>query len=529
MPNDVNLFAFPIVRLTLAYLLHSTLLLGGTWLFLRVARVRSWALRERMWKLAVIVPLITAAMPLPAAWSRSAGRLSFERFVPELPSAESDVAQVEEPKRVPIVAVGLSADVDKTLDVDDAPRAAEPRMVGQGPRLKEYGGFRPTFFANVRSTEGGPALAKPRWPHPTTRTPETEPRAVEGSFGAAAVTAICYTVLTFFILGTLHVIRRSLVFARSLRDCRPVLDESICAVLADVLYRANVRRRVRLLVSAADRAPAAFGIFRWTIVLPQALIPTLKPDELRALLGHEVAHLARGDALWLWIGRILCACCAFQPLNFLARAQLRLAAEFLSDEWAVRNSANRFALARCLTRVAEWSAHLEPQSLELAAVGSRSNLSDRVERLILEPRRTDFWDVGRRRWLVWAAALLAAFGLECSAPRTSLLAEPPSGAPNGAIAETQPDIQPVTKPTLDDALQSLSEETRDLLSDLKQVDRLLRQSIPSDSAIEIITGRLEWRAARLAETQARLTRHREPASKHAHAGTEPRGPSHSGK
>src|SRR5580704_10830088 len=342
MPNDVNLFAFPIVRLTLAYLLHSTLLLGGTWLFLRVARVRSWALRERMWKLAVIVPLITAAMPLPAAWSRSAGRLSFERFVPELPSAESDVAQVEEPKRVPIVAAGLSADVDKTLDVDDAPRAA-------------------------------------------------------------ALTAICYTVLTFFILGTLHVIRRSLVFARSLRDCRPVLDESICAVLADVLYRANVRRRVRLLVSAADRAPAAFGIFRWTIVLPQALIPTLKPDELRALLGHEVAHLARGDALWLWIGRILCACCAFQPLNFLARAQLRLAAEFLSDEWAVRNSANRFALARCLTRVAEWSAHLEPQSLELAAVGSRSNLSDRVERLILEPRRTDFWDVGRRRWLVWAA------------------------------------------------------------------------------------------------------------------------------
>ncbi len=163
-------------------------------------------------------------------------------------------------------------------------------------------------------------------------------------------------------------------------------------------------------------------------MLPQALIPTLQPDELRALLGHEVAHLARGDALWLWLGRILCACFAFQPLNFLARGQLRLAAEFLCDEWAVRNSASRFALARCLTRVAEWTGHLAPQPLELAALGPRSNLSERVERLILEPRRADRWDSGRRRWLVWAAAFVAAFGLECSAPRTSLLAEPPRRA-----------------------------------------------------------------------------------------------------
>ena len=532
MPNDVNLFAFPIVRLTLAYLLHSTLLLGGTWLFLRVARVRSWALRERMWKLAVILPLITATMPLPAAWSRSAGRLSFERFVPELPSAESDVAQVEEPKRVPIVAVGLSADADKTLNMDDAPRAAEPRMVGHGPRLKDYRGFRPTFFANVRSTEGGPALAKPRWSHPTTRTPETEPRAVEGSFGAAA--------------GHSHLLHRADVF-HPRHAARDPAFARVCPVTARLPAgprRINLRGARRYVVQserAASRAaarvgprierPAAFGIFRWTIVLPQALIPTLKPDELRALLGHEVAHLARGDALWLWIGRILCACFAFQPLNFLARARLRLAAEFLCDDWAVRNSANRFALARCLTRVAEWSAHLEPQSLELAAVGSRSNLSDRVERLILEPRRTDFWDVGRRRWLVWAAALLAAFGLECSARRGQACWRNHQEwrTERSDCPKHNQTFQPVTKPTLDDALQSLSEETRDLLSDLKQVDRLLRQSIPSDSAIEIITGRLEWRAARLAETQARLTRHREPASKHAHVGTEPRGPSHSGE
>ena len=125
MPNDVNLFAFQIARLTLAYLLHSTLLLGGTWLFLRVVRVRSWALRERMWKLAVILPLITAAIPLPAAWSRSAAGLNFERLMPRTSRTESSVAQVEESTRQPLVAVGLSADAAKTLGIVDATRSTD--------------------------------------------------------------------------------------------------------------------------------------------------------------------------------------------------------------------------------------------------------------------------------------------------------------------------------------------------------------------------------------------------------------------
>ncbi len=229
-------------------------------------------------------------------------------------------------------------------------------------------------------------------------------------------------------------IRRSIVFRRSLFDCRPSDDEPICDLLTDVLRRANVGRRVRLLVSTSDRPPAAFGLFRWTIVLPQELIPTLQPDELRALLGHEVAHLARGDAVWLWIGRIACACFAFQPLNFLARGRLRLAAEFLCDDWAVRNSANRFALARCLTRVAEWTAQFSPQPVELAALGSRSSLSERVESLIRNRPCADSWDSGHRLLLVWPAALAIACGLACCAankfiggPREPRLARRRSG------------------------------------------------------------------------------------------------------
>src|ERR1700722_3891656 len=110
MPNDMHLVTFPIARLALAYLLHSTLLLGGTWLVLRATRLRSWALEERLWKWAVILPLITAAIPLPASWSRPLARLNFER--PALPPHESETAPVEV-TRHPVIAIESSL-IDQT-------------------------------------------------------------------------------------------------------------------------------------------------------------------------------------------------------------------------------------------------------------------------------------------------------------------------------------------------------------------------------------------------------------------------------
>jgi hypothetical protein len=296
-------------------------------------------------------------------------------------------------------------------------------------------------------------------------------------------------------------------------------------VLADVLRRANVARRVRLLVSTSDRPPAAFGLFRWTIVLPHELIPTLQPDEFRALLGHEVAHLARGDAVWLWIGRIACACFAFQPLNFLARARLRLAAEFLCDDWAVRNSANRFALARCLTRVAEWTAQFSPQPVELAALGSRSSLSERVESLIVSGPRADSWDSGHRRLLVWPAALAIACGLACCAPRTSLLADPVSRVSHVAGPDSQEPSQLDAKAIRAAALESLDQETRDLVSELQRVEILLKRANSPDPAVRAAAVRLHKRAVRLVNDRERMAARQFSTSSAAFAPTASREPS----
>jgi beta-lactamase regulating signal transducer with metallopeptidase domain len=486
MPNDMHLVTFPIARLALAYLLHSTLLLGGTWLVLRATRLRSWALEERLWKFAVVLPLITAAIPLPPSWSRPLARLNFERVVTPSQKLVPATAPVEV-TRHPLVAIGSSpADQTDLPVMDDAARGAQPTVASSEARR-----FQATPMSRALPTRDA-------------QTFETAPTADTAFLSASVVAGIFYTVVTFLVVGTFHVIRRSIVFRHALRDCRLAEDDPICDVLADVLRRANVRRRVRLLVSTSDRPPAAFGLFRWTIVLPQELIPTLQPDELRALLGHEVAHLARGDAVWLWIGRIACACLAFQPLNFLARGRLRLAAEFLCDDWAVRNSANRFALARCLTRVAEWSARFSPQPVELAAVGAESSLSERVESLIVERPRDDAWNSRARRLFVWTVAMAVACGLARSAPRSSVLAEPPIRVSPVALPDSSTHSQSDAKASWTDALTSLNHETRDLLSDLRRVEQLLKGKTPPNPALAAVAVRLKSRVTALVNDQARL-------------------------
>src|SRR5262249_23921782 len=139
---------------------------------------------------------------------------------------------------------------------------------------------------------------------------------------------------------------------------------------------------VQLLSAPDDPEPAAFGLARWTIDLPQRAVRDLSKDELRSLLAHELAHLVRGDSLWLCVSRLICSCLAFQPLNQLARREWQRAAEFLCDSWAVSRTGTPLALARCLAEVAGWRLSGKPSAALLTATGRKSGLADRIERLV---------------------------------------------------------------------------------------------------------------------------------------------------
>lgn len=488
MNNEIDTWAVPFLTLATTYWVHSTLLLAGTWLVLRLARVRSWLLRDRLWKLAVVLPFFTASITLPPSISQPILRVTLDGLLPHSSAPQSGRADL------------IESTVLSTRVVGEAPLVVPDRIAVED--------LSPTQFDDLPSSRLQPTenlATGPAWPlqiRPPAPASAWAPRSVAL---VVLFAAVCFSI--FF--GATGLVWQSLVFRRMLRGSRQIESGPILNVLDDVLRTANVRRPIRLLSSKRFAQPAAFGIFRWTIVLPEGLVDTLPADEPRALLAHEAAHLVRGDAIWLWVGRVVCACCPLQPLNFVARRGWRRAAEFLCDQWAVRNSVNRIALARCLTHVAEWSSGFPPRSAALLAVGNRSSLSERVERLVNGLADADAWDTRHRQRLLSLGALAVAFGFMSAAPRARLLAEsrPEPDRPT-AIAhdlDEPPDsLAAVTDEDVAANISHLGDEMRQLTNELQQVDKLIQQRQSPDPALRAAATRLATRAALLVQHQQRL-------------------------
>jgi len=492
MPNEMDSWAGALLTFATTYLLHSALLLAGTWAVLRFTRVTSWTLRERLWKLAAVLPVLTASISLPASVSPPIVNLTLIGLLDRNLPMPSDAPTESETGHQP----GPTAMGSRMIAAEETVMAGRDRV-----RLEDA-------EIATESADAKPKTALGTLPRfPITASPELPSRL---DARPIVLLVACSPIVGFLVGGLLRIVSQSVVFHRRLRACRPIERGLARELLDAALQRGGVRRRIRLLSSSAATQPAAFGLFRWTIVLPVGLVPRLKRDELEALLTHEAAHLIRGDAVWLWIGRVLCACFAFQPLNFVARQAWRTAAEFHCDQWAVCITDNRFALARCLANVAEWKAAFPPASTALLAIGSRSNLSERIELLVNGGAFTDSWDTGPRRRLISVGALLTASAFVFLAPRTSLLAETsPSSARTASSPGHETDSR--LKATTNDnaALHAevvlLDDELRQLDAGIKRVDELLQQKAVDNPALRDAATRLTARSATLLKSRRQLT------------------------
>lgn len=236
-------------------------------------------------------------------------------------------------------------------------------------------------------------------------------------------------------------------------------------VLENVLARVHARgRKIHLAYSNAFDEPVACGVFRWTILLPKKSVEQLSRQELDALLAHEVAHLVRGDIVWLQVARLLRSCFAFQPLNFVATRHWNLATEFLCDDWAVNHAVDPIVLAKSLTTVAEWRTTRRFHQGAFATGERRSHVSERVERL-LETAATDCWTSRRVRFVVGSAGLVLAIVLASHGPR--MMAQERASLPE---AGARPD-------------SSRSEFTRDAASGLLGDFESAEKSDPLESRI----------------------------------------------
>ncbi len=144
--------------------------------------------------------------------------------------------------------------------------------------------------------------------------------------------------LTIWLAGVAFFLARIAIGAIGVRRWGSRAHRAIDSSVLDRLDRArrvlDVRRPITLLVSPRPWMPVTWGIVRPTILVPSTLVDSLDecPDQFDAVLVHEVAHIARWDAVSQLIARLAVAVWWFNPLFWLAARQARLERERACDD-----------------------------------------------------------------------------------------------------------------------------------------------------------------------------------------------------
>lgn len=498
------------------YLLNSTLLLGLAWLTTRVIGRRSFALHDQIWKLAMLLPLLTATIQQAAGpsslaiarWTIAAANLPdkadsepvVEPARGSMAETSTDVAMFETSFEEPSTAI-VDPAMTATVTMDDRLSEPEPRApatesdwtiaIQPGPATESLPppneianlATRPQFVIEadeeMRSggEEGTHLLEQPApshvssSPHPPLSSSRRLPFLTIA--GALISLHLAYAALRLITLAWRE--------RRRLADTAPIDDGPARLALDRILASRRIRRHVQILSARNIRGPAACGWRQWRIVLPVGLDHETPHDELRALLAHELAHLVRRDTIWLWGSHALCILLPVQPLNFIARRRWEEAAEYLCDAWAVEADVQPLTMAKCLTRVADrYVGHAAPMGL--TAVGSRTTLSRRIERLTTGTMGRRQGRASRATVVLLAGAVAAATVI--AAPQVSLrgagarIADAASGHGEEIAIPRDEELRGRGDEELDstgavDSRDELRRELESLLTDLERVNELL--------------------------------------------------------
>jgi beta-lactamase regulating signal transducer with metallopeptidase domain len=127
-------------------------------------------------------------------------------------------------------------------------------------------------------------------------------------------------------------------------------------VAADLARRMRVSRPVRLLESAAVRVPTLVGCLRPVILLPASVLTGLAPEQIEALLAHELAHVRRWDYLVNLCQTLAEVLFFYHPAVWLLSRRIRVEREQCCDDAVVATCGDRVAYARALATLGQSSA-----------------------------------------------------------------------------------------------------------------------------------------------------------------------------
>ncbi len=310
-----------------------------------------------------------------------------------------------------------------------------------------------------------PALALPGWtvlelPAPpgfeTVRVVQSNPvsspvadaSAVAGESASPRMGAIPWAIAlpAVYAAGVLLLLARVILeryaLQRLVRRAAVVDDADWTALLHECARRVNARRTVRLLRNPQQTMPMAFGTVRPTVVIP-ADADRWTTGRRRAVLLHELAHVARYDCFTQMLAATACAFYWIHPMVWWLARRLRVERELACDDCVLMAGTQAREYAEDLLELAYTLGNRRAPALAVSMAAS-SQIEGRMLAVLDDGRNrtTPAWPF-RALVAVTAIALVIPFAVATAAagrsnlPLASTAERPLAFAQRAALAAPQ--------------------------------------------------------------------------------------------
>ena len=367
----------------------SLTLLHFVWQGLLVGMVAAIALqcchRKSVNARYLIACLAFFSMPLLAAAT----------FLLAEPPAEVAALSVRPPVHNEFTFAESMPDADK--DASDQPRLPETSKVTNE--------FLPSGTATTPAVET--TVAKVPEPLPSLRV------RLKGIYSFLPSIAVAYLIGALLML-----LRLQMRIWRGTRLCSrlpPAHDQSLLDLIAKLARQAGLR--CVPAVHCCDRVivPTVVGVLKPVVLVPVSLISQLTPDELAAVLKHELAHIRRLDPIVQVLQKIVEALLFFHPVTWWLSRRIRIERENCCDDIASRDT-GQLPYAAALLRMAELCvADDKGRSTALASLAADGNhaseFAARIRRLIGADDTPTFGLSRRGVYLALGICLMASVAL----------------------------------------------------------------------------------------------------------------------
>jgi len=146
----------------------------------------------------------------------------------------------------------------------------------------------------------------------------------------------------------------------------------------------GIKKQIQLLKSAIAKVPMVVGYFKPVILFPAAALTALAPEEIEAILLHELAHIRRKDYLINIFQRIAEIIFFFNPAVLWISSLIEEERENCCDDIAVKQTNNKKQFIHALVSFQEYNV-----SDYAATFSGRKNfLLDRIKRIVTNNNKT---------------------------------------------------------------------------------------------------------------------------------------------